>query len=190
MKQTLLDYLGEHRRAVLWKVRGVPERDLRMPLTPTGSNLLGLVKHLAAMEAGYFGECLGRPFPEPMPWAGPDAEVNADMWATAEESPEQIVDLYRRTVAWADESLAGLALDSPAHVAWWGRPETTVHRLLVHMLAETARHAGHLDILRETVDGGRGLREAMPNLPDGDEDWWRNYVEKLRAVALSVPLLD
>jgi hypothetical protein len=183
MKATQLTYLRGLREAVLWKVEGVAERDLRMPMTPTGTNLLGLVKHLAAMEAAYFGECLGRPWPEPKPWMGADAPVNSDMFATAEESPEEIIGLYRRTCEWAEETYADLDLDSPARVSWWGEPETTLGRLLIHMNVETARHAGHLDIVRETVDGARGMRPDNSNLPDSDESWWQNYVAELRDIA-------
>jgi uncharacterized damage-inducible protein DinB len=182
-KATAWQYLKAQREAVLWKVEGVPERDLRMPLTPTGTNLLGIVKHLAGCEAEYFGACLGRPWPEPMAFWADDAEPNADMWATADESPQQVLDLYRRAVAFADETVAPLPLDAPATVPWWREPQTTVHHLLVHMAVETARHAGHLDILREQVDGSRGLRDGMTNLPDVDEQWWHDYVARLRDLA-------
>jgi uncharacterized damage-inducible protein DinB len=183
MKQTLCGYLTTQRDVVLWKLDGLSEKDLRMPMTASGTNLLGVVKHLAGIEAEYFGDCLGRPWPEPMPWWSDDAEPNADMWATADESPEHIVALYRRVIAWADTTIAGLPLDAPARVPWWEPNDTTLHRLLVHMIAETARHAGHLDIVREAVDGRLGLRAATPNLPHVDEDWWQKYVARLREVA-------
>jgi Protein of unknown function (DUF664) len=181
-KQTLCRYLQSQRDAVLWKVDGLPERDLRMPMTASGTSLLGLVKHLAGLEAEYFGGCLGRPWPDPLPWDGND-EPNADMWATADESPEQIVNLYRDTQTWAGATIAELSLDAPAHVPWWQPPDTTLHRLLVHMVAETARHAGHIDILRETIDGRRGLRADVSNLPDVDDEWWHGYVARLRDIA-------
>jgi Protein of unknown function (DUF664) len=69
---------------------GLSEYDVRRPMVPTGTNLLGLVKHVASVEAGYFGETFGRPFEEPLPWLDDGAEPNADMWATAEESREQM----------------------------------------------------------------------------------------------------
>lgn len=185
MKETLCGYLQSLRDTVVWKLDGASERDLRMPLTASGTNLLGLVKHLAGLEAEYFGGCLGHPWPEPVPSWDEDAEPNADMWATADESPEQIIDLYRRTQSWADATIADLPLDAPAHVPWWQPQATTLHRLLVHMIAETARHAGHMDVLRETVDGQRGLLQNVSNLPDVDDAWWQQYVARLRRLAES-----
>ncbi len=182
-KTTAWQYLRSLREVVLWKVEGLSERDQRLPLTPTGTNPLGVVKHLAGVEAEYFGACVGRPWPEPMAFWSDDAEPNADMWATAEESPEQILDLYRRVTAFADETIEPLAPDAPASVPWWPTPETTLHTLLVHMAVETARHAGHLDILREQIDGARGLFHGRGNLPDVDAAWWEDYVARLRTIA-------
>ena len=186
-KATAWRYLRAQREAVLWKVEGLGERDQRMPLTPTGTNLLGVVKHLAGCEAEYFGVCLGRPWPEPMAFWADDAEPNADMWATEEESPAVVIALYRRVTAFADETIEPLALDAPASVPWWGAPETDLHALLVHMAVETARHAGHLDILREQLDGARGLRDGLSNLPDVDAAWWDAYVARLRGIAEASP---
>ena len=182
-KATAWGYLRSQRETVLWKVEGVDEYDLRVPRTPTGTNLLGVVKHLAGIEAEYFGACLGRTWPEPMAAWADDAEPNADMWATADESPEEVIGLYRRVVAWADETIGELPADHPAHVPWWGDPDTDLHRLLVHMAVETGRHAGQLDILREELDGRAGLLPAVPNLPDVDATWWEGYVARLREVA-------
>ncbi|NAZ77144.1 DUF664 domain-containing protein [Kineococcus sp. T13] len=184
-KDELHGYLREGREAVLWKLEGLSERDARRPLTPTGTNLLGLVKHLAGVEAGYFGEVFARPFPEPLPWVEDDAEPNADMWATAEESREDVTALYRRVWAHSDATVAALPLDAPGHVPWW-RPQArpvTLHRVLVHVVAETHRHAGHADVVRELVDGRAGLRAANGNLPDGDADWWAAHRARLQAVA-------
>lgn len=190
-KQILCAYLTRSRDAVLWKLEGASERDLRMPMTPTGTNLLGVVKHLATVEAEYFGACIGVPWPEPMPWAAEGAETNADMWATADETPEQVIDLYRRVIAFADANIAALPLDAPAEVPWWGvDDQVTLGWLLTHMIAETDRHAGHLDIVRETIDGERGHRSGVSNVPDLDDDWWRAYVARLRALAESYPAPD
>ena len=155
-KPDLIRYLQIARDALLWKQEGLSEYDVRRPLVPTGTNLLGLVKHVASVEAGYFGETFGRPFGEPLPWLDEDAEPNADMWATAEESRQDIVDLYRRVWAHSDATINALALDAIGHVPWWPpeRTEVTLHRILIHMIDETARHAGHLDLLRDCLRGG------------------------------------
>lgn len=90
-KRDLHRYLRVGREAVVWKLEGLSEYDVRRPLVPTGTNLLGLVKHLASVELGYFGDCSGRPHGEALPWWEDDAEPNADMWATPGESREQLV---------------------------------------------------------------------------------------------------
>ncbi|SDY40010.1 Protein of unknown function [Modestobacter sp. DSM 44400] len=170
LKDDLLAYLQRAREVVVWKLEGASELDVRRPLTPTGTNLLGLVKHLAAVDAGYLGEVFGRPFPERLPWAADDAEPEADMWATAEETREEIVALYRRVWAHGDATVAALDLDATGLVPWWPaeRREPTLHRVLVHLVAETHRHAGHADIVRELADGAVGAREGLSNL--GSED--------------------
>ncbi|GAA0218778.1 DinB family protein [Saccharothrix mutabilis subsp. mutabilis] len=184
-KSTLRHYLQSARDAVVWKLDGLPEYDARRPLTPTGTNLLGLVKHLAGVELGYFGDCFDRPFPEPFPWLREDAEPNADMWATAAESREDVIALYRRACAHSDTTIETLDLDSPGRVPWWpaDRAPVTLHFVLVHVIAETNRHAGHADIVRETIDGAAGLRSGVSNLPDGDPAWWDTYRAKLERVA-------
>ena len=143
-KADLRRYLQAAREALVWKLDGLSEYDARRPMVPTGTNLLGLVKHVASVEAGYFGETFGRPFPEPLPWLDEGAEPNADMWATAEESREQIVGLYHHVWAHSDATIDALALDAVGKVPWWPRErrEVTLHRILVHLIAETHRHAG------------------------------------------------
>src|SRR3954453_13955966 len=100
-KQTLQRYLQIARDAMVWKLEGLSEYDVRRPLVPSGTNLLGLVKHLASVEIGYFGDTFERPFGEALPWGDDDAEPNADLWATADESREQMLELYRRAQAHA-----------------------------------------------------------------------------------------
>lgn len=184
-KADLHRYLQAARDALLWKLDGLSEYDVRRPLTPTGTNLLGLVKHLASIEFGYFGDTFGRPSDEPLPWFDDDAEPNADMWATAAESRDDIVSLYRRAWAHADATIASLPLEAIGRVPWWPkeRREATLHRILVHMIAETHRHAGHADIVRELIDGTVGLRAVNDNMASEDASWWESYRSRLEQVA-------
>jgi uncharacterized damage-inducible protein DinB len=186
MKADLQRYLQRGRDALLWKLEGLGEYDARRPMTPTGTNLLGLVKHLAYVELGYFGDTFGRPFPGPQPWLDDDADPTADLWATAEESREEIVALYQRAWAHADATIEALPLEAAGRVPWWQGDGAVVslHQILVHIVAETHRHAGHADIVRESIDGAVGMRPDADNLPPGvDEAWWRDYRERLERVA-------
>jgi hypothetical protein len=184
-KADLHRYLQAAREALLWKLDGLSEYGIRRPLTPTGTNLLGLVKHLASVELGYFGTTFARPSVQPLPWYADDAEPNADMWATADESREQIVDLYRRAWTHSDGTIDTLTLDAIGHVPHWpsDRSEVTLHRIVVHVTAETNRHVGHADIVRELIDGAAGLREGNDNMAPGDHAWWENYRNRLERVA-------
>jgi uncharacterized damage-inducible protein DinB len=181
----LRHYLQSARDALLWKLEGLSEYDLRRPLVPTGTNLLGLVKHMAGVEAGYLGETFGRPFPEPLPWMAEGAEDNADMWATADESSAGIVELYRRVWAHSEVTLQTIPLDGTGRVLWWpaGRSTVTLHRILIHLISETHRHAGHADIVRELIDGAAGLRLGNDNLPQASSDWWTGYRDRLEQTA-------
>ena len=178
-KDTLVTYLQSGRDAMLWKLDGLGEYDVRRPLTRTGTNLLGLVKHLASIELGYFGETFGRPHGFPLPWFEPDAEINADMWVPPEESRESVVGLYHRAWEHAAGTFAVSELDTEGRVPWWpaDEPPVTLHRILVHVTAETHRHAGHADIVRELVDGAAGRRADDPNLDDGFD--WPGYVARV-----------
>ena len=156
IKHELHRKLREERAAVLAKVDGVGEYDLRRPMTPTGTNLLGLVKHLASVEYRYLGDSFGRPAPETLAWVedGTDYE-GADMWAKADESSDYLVGLYRRAAAHSDQTIELLDLESPGSVPHWPeqRRATTLGVLLDRVLDEAARHGGHIDIVREMIDG-------------------------------------
>jgi uncharacterized damage-inducible protein DinB len=184
-KADLHDYVQAAREALLWKLDGLSEYDIRRPLTPTGTNLLGLVKHLAGVELWYFGDAFGRPPSGPRPWSEDDARNNADMWAKAGESRDQITGMYRRAWAHSDETIQMLALDAPGYVPWWpaGEQEVTLHRILVHVAAETHRHAGQADIVRELIDGAVGLGADNDHLRPGGREWWASYRSQLELVA-------
>ena len=149
--------LREVREVMLWKLEGLDESEIRRPLVASGTNLLGLVKHLTLSESRYFGEVFGRPFPEAMPRWDDLAARGTDMWATEDESREDIVGRYRRVWAHSDATIAALPVDSPGFVPWWPRPDVMLFNVLVHVLTETSRHAGHADILREQLDGATGV---------------------------------
>ena len=173
-KETLHRYLRLRRAELLAKLDGLDEYDVRRPLTPTGTNLLGLVKHVASVEIGYFGEVFGRPHGQSLPWLEEGAEPDADLWVAPEESRDQIVELHRAAAAHSDATIDALPLDAAGEVPWWSvdRRHVTLHQILVHMCVETAQHLGHADILRELIDGTAGKGPGDPNLtPRSDADW-------------------
>jgi uncharacterized damage-inducible protein DinB len=185
-KQTLHRYLQNLREVLLWKLDGLSDYDIRRPMTPTGTNLLGLVKHCASVDITYFGTVLDRPFPGQGDLDWDEDGFNGDMYATAAESREQVTDFYRRVWAHSDATIAELPLDARGTVPWWPeeRRNPTLHTLLVHTTQETARHAGHADIIREAIDGGIGLRAGVSNLPsEADAAAWKQYYEKLESIA-------
>lgn len=184
-KTLLRRYLQSARDALLWKLEGLSEYQIRLPMTPTGSNLLGLVKHAAGVELGYFGETFGRSLGEHYPWLDEGAEPNADMWATASESRDDVVGLYRRVSVKADEVIEELGLDATGKVPWWPpeRSEVTLQQILVHVSYDLARHAGHADLIRELIDGSAGLSANNDNLPPGSRAWWQDYRSRLTHVA-------
>jgi hypothetical protein len=185
IKRALQSYLQMNREALLWKLEGVSERDLRMPRTPTGLNLLGIVKHMANVELGYFGDTFERAWPTPEERVSEEAfgaDLQADWYSTPDESAAGLVDLYRRVWAFADATIAELPLNAKGRVPWWpaDRQEATLGRIVVHVLTDLARHAGQADILREGIDGAAGLRADSSNLPEQD---WAAYVGRLTEIA-------
>ncbi|MFD4636743.1 DinB family protein [Lentzea sp. NPDC058436] len=155
-KEYLHGDLRELREVLVWKLDGLSEAEVRRPLVASGTNLLGLVKHLTLTESRYFGEVFGRPFPGPVARWDDLAARGLDMRADESESREDIVGGYRRAWAHSDATISSLAVDSPGHVRWWPRPNVMLFNVLVHVTTETARHAGHADILREQLDGATG----------------------------------
>jgi len=182
-KADLRRYLQEGRDAMLWKLDGLSEYDIRRPLVPTGTNLVGLVKHLAAVELGYFGDTFGRPSDDTVPWD--EADPNSDMFAAPEESRSAITGLYRRACAHSDATIAALPLDAIGHVPWWpaDRNEVTLHHMLTRMIAETNRHAGQADIVRELIDGAAGASAEVSSLPSDDQAWWAAHHDRVERAA-------
>lgn len=184
-KEYLHNNLRDVRSVLLWKLDGLSEYDIRRPLTVTGTNLLGLVKHLSNTEARYFGDVFNRPFPERLPWWDDDAEFEADMWVTPDETRVEIVDRYRAACSHADATIDTLDLDDSGHVPWWPRPNVKLFNALVHVLTETNRHAGHADILREQIDGAVGAHPGSTARYDQGTAFWEAHRAKIEGAALA-----
>lgn len=178
-KARLLEDLRFERDALVRKCHGLSEYDVRRPLTSTGTNLLGLVKHCALWESRYLGVVFERPFPEALPpWHDDDA--NRDhLWVSPEETRADVFGRYERVATHADATVEALPLDALGRVPWWPNPEVTLLGVIAHQLVETARHAGHADILREQLDGAVGDDVAPP----ADELLWRSQRVRIEAAA-------
>ena len=150
-KESLHVALDRHRDVVLWKLEGVDDEQLRRPITPTGTNLLGLVKHLASVEFGWFCGSFGRPS-EALPFD--EADPDADLRIAPDETTSDVIAYYERARAAADEAVDEIDLDELG-THWSGAP-ISMRWVLIHMVEETARHVGHMDILRELIDGATG----------------------------------
>ncbi|RZU01299.1 uncharacterized protein DUF664 [Kribbella rubisoli] len=181
MKTDLQDYLQDTRALMLAKLEGLSEYDRRRPMVPSGTNLLGLVKHLVGIEYVYLGTSVGRPPAEQLPWEA-DGSVweGADMWAKPDESTEYLTGLYIEACAHSDRSIADFDLDHPAEVPHWaeGNRSTTFGALLVRVVDETAHHAGHADIVRELIDGQGGKDADLL-----DETGWTEYYTTIQRAA-------
>ena len=184
VKDELHGYLRGAREALVWKLEGLGEYDIRRPLTPTGTNLLGLVKHSTATHLGYFGEVFGRSSDALGARFSGDAGPAAEFWATPDESRQDIVNGYRDTGEFSDATIDELTLDAVGHVWWWGDAPVTLHHVLVHVTADTQRHAGHADILRELIDGSVGMLKSVDNLhirAPAEQQRFRDRVEAAAA---------
>lgn len=184
-KDDLVRYLDEARNAVVWKVDGLDEYTARRPATDTGTNLLGLVKHLTSCELTYFAQTFDRPTRDLAyldtfaPWE------NEDMWARADENRADLVERYRRVCAHSNDVVTELSLDDTGRVPHWpeDRATATLHHILIRMIAETNRHAGQADVIRESFDGAAGHQEGSSSLPPGDRVWWEQYVSRIESAA-------
>lgn len=184
-KEVLLRYLRSRRSELLAKLDGLDEYDVRRPMTPTGTNLLGLVKHVASVELEYFGEVFGRPSGKDLPWLADEAEADADLWVPPEETREEIIELHHFSAEHSDATIEALPLDAPGEVPWWSeeRRRVTLHQILVHMCVETGQHLGHADILRELIDGSAGKGPRDLNLSQRSTEEWAEHRARIEAAA-------
>jgi len=156
-RETLEGFLDYYRDTILWKLQGMSDEDLRRVIVPSGWSALGMVKHLAYVEQGWFRHRLAGEPRGPVPWT--DEDPDADFRVEPGETNDAIIGLYRsecehsRAVA-AKASLDDLAKEWPADRPPQDRP--TLRWIYLHMIEETARHAGHLDVARELIDGKTG----------------------------------
>lgn len=171
VKAHLHQKLRAAREALVSKIDGLSEYDIRRPMTPTGTNLLGMIKHNAISDSRYFGDVFDRPFPEPLPrWDDPSASF-VDHWATEHESRHEIVGLYQRVWIHSDATIEALDLDDRGYVPWW-QEEVPLFNVMAARLVDAARHAGHADILREWLDGTVGLDANSPPLHGRETSYW------------------
>jgi hypothetical protein len=153
-REMLAGFLDFHRATLLWKLEGLDDEQLRRAMVPSGTSLLGLVKHLAYVERGWFqGVWAGQEIT--LPWT--EEEPDADWRIAPGETTEDVLALYRGECDRSREIVAGRSdldevLAHPRHKEW----KLSRRWILVHMLEETARHVGHADILREQLDGATG----------------------------------
>lgn len=184
-KATLLRYLTIGRDDLLAKLDGLSDYDVVRPMTPTGTSLLGLVKHTASVQQEYLGSVFDRPSGLAGAWLEDDAEDDSDMWVAPSESRAEIEAFHRASARHADATVEALDLDSPGLVPWWSadRRHVTLQQVLVHLVAETARHAGHADILRELIDGSAGTGPGDPNLPDRTAGDWAAFRDRIERSA-------
>jgi uncharacterized damage-inducible protein DinB len=156
-QQTLESFLDYYRDTILWKVSGMSNEELRKAIVPSGWSCLGMVKHLAYVERNWFRVRFAGERDLPVPWT--DEDPDADFRIEPEETTDQILQFYRnefersRSIA-ASASLDDLAAEWPADRPPEKRPN--LRWIYVHMIEETARHAGHLDVVRELIDGTTG----------------------------------
>ena len=184
LKSVLVGRLDRLNQAVQHKLEGLSEYDIRRPLTPTATNLLGVTMHLASLQSEYFGKTFGSPFPredEMYFVTDEDADPQDDLWVRPEATSEWVVGLYRATWEHAMETFATLDLDSPGQIPTRPYAEVTLGEMLVHMVDETARHVGHMDIVRELIDGAVGRYAGDGNIIDGYD--WAAYRRRVEAGA-------
>ncbi|MBZ5739812.1 DinB family protein [Nocardioides mangrovi] len=154
----LLAYLDYHRATLRQKAGGLDAAQLAATLPPSEMTLGGMVKHLALVENNWFREVfLGEPMSEPWRSVDWDADWDWDWHSASDDTPEEIWALYEAMVADADGIIAAAGLDdlSAKRSRRTDRP-FNLRWILLHMIEEYARHNGHADLIRESIDGTTG----------------------------------
>ena len=151
-KEVLGGFLDHYRQTVLDICEGLSDEALRRPMVPSGTSLLGMVKHLAYDERGWFQENIAN---EPFDFPFDPSDPEADLRVEEDETSEEIFKLYRDACDRSRRALEEASLDDMVQNPD-RRADYNVRWVVVHMIEETARHAGHADILRELIDGKTG----------------------------------
>ncbi len=160
---TLLGFLDYQRATLEWKCRGLSDDQLRVALPPTSMTLGGMLKHLAYVEDYWCTETVAEE-PSPQPWAGADWTADRDWeWhSAAADRGDALRALWtervQRSRAIVTELLGRGEVEALAatHPAWGGRGRVSLRWVLVHLVEEYARHNGHADLIRESIDGQTG----------------------------------
>lgn len=153
-KALLRTHLRRVQQSLLWKLEGLGDADLRRPMTTTGTNLIGIVKHLTGVTSGYLCSAFGRER-EPLPWEL-DEELwhGLDMWATPDESTDELIAMYRRACDAGARTIDELDLDTLG--THHSGATVSLRHMIITVLQDTTRHAGHADVVREMIDGRVG----------------------------------
>jgi len=147
-------FLDRYRETILWKLDGLTEAQASAHLVPSATTLLGIIKHLAYVERWWFQmNFAGDPVSFPWPEDEPDQDI--DFRTSATDTVQSISALYQQEIARSREIVAGAALEDLGKDLGKVQPRS-LRWIMVHMIEETARHAGHADILRELTDGAIG----------------------------------
>lgn len=188
-KRDLRDLLEQGRAAVVWKIDGLSEQQARWPYTGTGTNLLGLIKHLTTVQLLYLGVVFERPIDDGPAWMTPELERGADLWARREESRDYIVSTFHRASRHADATIEDLDLATTADVPWvpFLGANVSLHRIAMHVLGEVQRHAGHADIIREMIDGHVGKQPDDIDLPALNPNEWQERRDRIEHASLQGP---
>jgi uncharacterized damage-inducible protein DinB len=150
----MLDY---YRATILLKADGLDQHQLSQPLPPSSLTLAGLLKHLAAVEDSWISaRFLGLPEPEPWQSAPYADDDDWEFSSATSDSPEYLRELYLASCARSDAAIEGVSLETVAPAPDYYGNEWTLRWVLLHLIEETARHAGHADLLREAIDGVTG----------------------------------
>ena len=168
-----------NRPIMVWNLAGLTLDQAIRPVVASGTSLLGMIKHLAYVERWWFDDFFAGNDVE-YPWC--EGDPDADFRIEDDETIESVVGLYEEAVARSNAISAKAQMDDLSV-----RDRNGEHRamrwIVAHMIEETARHAGHADIVRELTDGAVGLRVENTNMPSTDPAWWDEYRAHLQDVA-------